>query len=100
MHSYMKLIVLALAAITSAQVSQISDGQPQAATTLAPVATVTTQPAPVSEFTDGQPQAPTSVVVSNITSPTLTPFKGAASGNNANQIVAGMAVGIAAALML
>lgn len=53
MPSIKNLLVLALAAAVSAQVSQLADGQPTVGTTKASA---------VSQITDGQIQAPTSVV--------------------------------------
>ncbi|KAI4138992.1 MAG: hypothetical protein LQ341_004414 [Variospora aurantia] len=56
MPSMKKLVVLALAATVSAQVSQIIDGQPQAPTS--PVSIVDAAPA-ITQISDGQLQAPT-----------------------------------------
>jgi len=54
--------------------------------------------APVSEFTDGQPQVPTNATT--VAAPTVTPFKGAATANNAQGTIAALlaAVGVFVAL--
>jgi len=63
-----------------------------------PVASVITTQAPVSQLTDGQPQVPTNATT--IAAPTVTPFLGAATANNAQGAIVGLlaAVGIFAAL--
>ena len=55
------LATLALAVVASAQVSQITDGQVQAGTSVSIPTTST--PAPVTQISDGQIQAPTAPIV-------------------------------------
>ncbi|KAL8986573.1 MAG: hypothetical protein Q9177_004146 [Variospora cf. flavescens] len=66
-----KLVVLALAATVSAQVSQIIDGQPQAPTS--PVSIVEATPA--TQISDGQLQAPAITQISDgqLQAPTAAP---------------------------
>ncbi|MCJ1250250.1 Mucin-13 [Trapelia coarctata] len=81
--------VVAATTVTSAVVTTLS--------TTVPATVITTQ-APVSEFTDGQPQVPTNATT--IAAPTVTPFKGAATANNAQGAIAALlaAVGVFVAL--